>query len=182
MLGALITASRSSSLAKLDLKFRLFVGNGVYFKIADLTKCSRQEHPGQKIFFASFPPDSKLCFCTYLKVHIERTKTSCPTKSGSKHPLFLSYIKPHGPVTSTTLARWVKSTIAEAGIDTTKFKASSSAAYEAGVALPDIMEAADWSTSSTFTKFYHKPVCKSSFAKAVLGQTEQRSLVVSSEE
>ena len=50
--------------------------------------------------------------------------------------------------------------------------ASSSAAYEARVALPDIMEAADWSTVSTFTKFYHKPVCKSSFANAVLGQTD----------
>ena len=82
----------------------------------------------------------------------------------------------------------MKSTLAQAGIDTTKFKAhflrsaSSSAACEARVALPDIMEAADWSTVSTFTKFYRKPVCKSLFAKAVLGQTEQRSLAVSSEE
>ena len=187
VLGALIAASRSSSLAKLDLKFRFFVSNGVYFKIVDLTKCSRLECPGQKTFFASFPPDRRLRFCTYLKVYIERTKASRPTKYGSKSPLFLSCIKPHGPVTSATLVRWAKSTLAQAGLETTKFKAhssrpaSSSAAYEAGVALPD-MEAADWSTVSTFTKFYHKPVCKSSFAKAVLGQTEQRSLAVSSEE
>ena len=178
MLGALITASRSSSLAKLDLKFRFLVSNGVYFKLADFTKCSRQEHPGQKIFFASFPPDRRLCFCAYLKVYIERTKASCPTKSGSKNFLFLSYIKPHGPVTSTTLAGWVKSTLAEAGIDTMIFEAhssrsaSSAAAYETRVVLPDIMEAADWSTASTFTKFCHKPVCKSSFAKAVLDQIQ----------
>ena len=163
------------------------MSNGVCFKIADLTKCSRPEHPGQKIVFASFPPDRRLCFCTYSKVYIERTKASRPTKFGFKNPLFLSYIKPHGPVTSTTLARWVKSTLAQAGIDTTKFKghssrSASSAANEAGVALPDLMEAADWSTVSTFTKFYHKPVCKSSFANAVLGQTGQRSLAVSSEE
>ena len=63
----------------------------------------------------------------------------------------------------------MKSTLAQAGIDTTKFKAhssrsaSSSAAYEAGVALPDIMEAADWSTVSTFTNFI-----VSQCAKAVL--------------
>ena len=82
----------------------------------------------------------------------------------------------------------MKSTLAQAGIDTTKFKAHSSrstslsTAYEAGGVLADIMQAADWSTVSTFTKFYHKPVCKSSFANAVLGQTEQRSLAVSSEE
>ena len=42
------------------------------------------------------------------------------------------------------------------------------------------MEAADWSATSAFTKFYHKSVCKRSSAKAALGQTEQRSLVVSS--
>ena len=102
MLGALITASRSSSLAKLDLKFRFFVSNGVYFKIADLTKCCRPEHPD---LFASFLPDRRLCFCTYLKVYVERTKASHPTKSGSRNPLFLSYIKPHGSVTSTNMAR-----------------------------------------------------------------------------
>ena len=184
MLGALITASRSSSLAKLDLKFRFFVSNGVYFKIADLTKCFRAGSPNSKDFFASFPPDRRLCFCTYLKVYIKRTKAFCPKISGSKNALFLPYIKPRGPITSTTLARWVKSTLAEAGIDTTTFKAHSSrsATYEAGVPLPGIMEAADWSTASTFTRFYHKPVCKDCFAKAVLGQTDQRSLVVSSEE
>ena len=54
MLGALITASRSSSLAKLDLKFRFFVSDSVYFKIAGLTKCSGPEHPGQKIFLPVF--------------------------------------------------------------------------------------------------------------------------------
>ena len=50
MLVALITASISSSLAKLDLKFRFFVSNGVYFKIADLTKCSRLERQGKRSF------------------------------------------------------------------------------------------------------------------------------------
>ena len=78
--------------------------------------------PRAKDFFASFPPDRRLLFCTYLKVYIERTKASHPTASGSKNPLFLSYIKPHGPVTSSTLARWVKSTLAQAGIDTRNFK------------------------------------------------------------
>ena len=65
MLGALITASRSSSLAKLDLKFRSFVSNGVYFKIIDLTQCSRPEHPGQKIFLPVF-----LQIGNYAFVHI----------------------------------------------------------------------------------------------------------------
>ena len=74
--------------------------------------------PRAKDFVVSFPPDRRLCFCTYLKVYIERTKASRPTKYGSENP----HIKPHEPVTSTTLARWVKSTLAQAGIDMTKFK------------------------------------------------------------
>ena len=80
---------------------------------------------GQKIFFASSPPDRRLLFCTYLKVYFEKTKASLPTISGSKNPLFLSYIKPRGPVTSNSLARWVKSTLAQAGIDMRNFKAHS---------------------------------------------------------
>ena len=43
-----------------------------------------------------------------------------------------------------------------------------SAAPRAGVALSDIMEAADWSRGSTFKKFYHKPTQKSAFTMGVL--------------
>ena len=100
--------------------------------------------PRAKHFFSCFPPEGDCC-CTYLKVYIERTKASHATAYGCINPLFLSNIKPHRPVNLTTLARWVKSTLAQAGIDMRNFKAhssrsaSSSAAYEAGVALPNII-------------------------------------------
>ena len=67
--------------------FRFFVSNGDYFKIANLTKCSGPECAGQSVIFSVFFPDRRLCFCTYLKVYAERTKASCPTKSGTKSPL-----------------------------------------------------------------------------------------------
>ena len=44
--------------------------------------------------------------------------------SGSR-PLFLSYVQPHGPVTSQRIAHWVKLLLGEAGVDTTKFSAHS---------------------------------------------------------
>ena len=46
--------------------------------------------------------------------------------------------------------------------------ASTSADARAGVALSDIMEAADWSRESTFYKFYHRPTQKSAFTMGVL--------------
>ena len=74
---------------------------------------------------------------------------------------FFSYVKPHKPVSSTTIARWVKEVLSLAGIDTITSSAhstrtaSSSAADRAGVALSDIMEAADWSRESTVKRFHH---------------------------
>ena len=47
--------------------------------------------PRAKDFSASFPPDRRLLFCTYLKVYIERTKASHPTTSGSKNPVSVLY-------------------------------------------------------------------------------------------
>ena len=45
---------------------------------------------------------------------------------------------------------------------------SSSAAAGAGIALSDIIEAADWSRESTFKRFYHKPTHNNNFAHAVI--------------
>ena len=95
--------------------------------------------------------------------------------------LFISYVKPHKPVTSATIARWVKTVLSLAGIDSvftvhSTRGASASAAARARVALSDIMEAADWSRESTFKKFYHRPTQKSAFTMGVLrGQDSSES-------
>ena len=63
----------------------------------------------------------------------------------------------------STIARWLKSVLAKAGIDINVFKAhsvrgaSTSAAASAGVTTNDILNAADWSSESVFQKFYYKP-------------------------
>ena len=61
-----------------------------------------------------------------------------------------------------------------AGIDTSIFKAHTvrsaltSAASMQGVTTEDILVAADWSTESSFQRFYYKPVHNITFAKSVL--------------
>lgn len=71
-------------------------------------------------------------------------------------PLFLTTIKPHSPASSSTIARWLKTLMEKAGINTAIFKAHSvrgaaaTAASNAGVTTGDIPNAADWSTPYVF--------------------------------
>lgn len=64
--------------------------------------------------------------------------------------------------------------LAEEGVPTDVFKAhsvraaSSSAAKNKGVSMADIMQAVGWNRSSTFEKFYYKPIEQTAFTKAVL--------------
>jgi len=75
---------------------------------------------------------------------------------------------------SSTLARWHKTLLEKAGIDTSFFKAHStrsaatSAASNAGITTADILKAADWSSESVFTKFYYRPLRSGVFGEAVL--------------
>ena len=78
-----------------------------------------------------------------------------------KTRLFLSLIRPHHPVTSATIARWLKQVLKEAGVSdeflahSTRAKAVS-IAFDKGVSVSDIMKMADWSLESVFKKYYYK--------------------------
>ena len=71
------------------------------------------------------------------------------SSENKKSLLFLSWIGKHDTVTSSTIARWLKTCLAEAGIDTNVFKAhsvrgvSSFTAAAAGVTTADILNVAD---------------------------------------
>ena len=90
--------------------------------------------------------------------------------------LFLDISRPHAPVKACSIARWVKSTLSSAGIDTTTFSAHStrgvatSKALETGATLTEVLQQADWSTARTFQGFYFRPsqVRSLRFTQAVL--------------
>ena len=96
-----------------------------------------------------------------------------PKGEGENH-LFIAVRKPHRPVTSTTIGHCLKKVLQQSGIDTSIFTAHStrgaatSKARVAGVSIPDILKIADWSSASTFTRFYHRPITPSKFGQAVL--------------
>jgi len=67
--------------------------------------------------------------------------------------LFVSLVKPHKPVTSATIARWLREALRLAGIDVSIFSGhstSTSAAAGAGITTYNILKAADWSSDSVF--------------------------------
>lgn len=105
-----------------------------------------------------------------LNLYIEKTREL----RGDAKQLFISFIKPHQQVTSSTIARWLKQIMELAGIDTSVFKAhsvrSSTAAMQ-GITTEDILSAADWSSDSTFRRFYYKPIRDTGFAESVLTAT-----------
>ena len=140
---ALVQASRTSELEALDTRFRVYKPDSV----AALTKKRTPGLPSKELFFA-FPDDMYKslrmveCLHHYKRVTLEfRTATR-------EAALFLSYTRPHKPITSQGLAHWIKDLMGEAGVDTKTFKhiqgtfkvrgGSRSSAFSKGVSLADI--------------------------------------------
>ena len=101
-------------------------------------------------------PDGKLCVIQCLNEYIARTKF---VRKG-EDLLFLCYVKPHGPASKDTLARWLKTMLQDAGIEdytAHSFRSvASSAMAKAGVSLEDIIKKAGWTNARTFYKFYYR--------------------------
>ena len=173
MLMALANADRASDLCALDIRFLCISTEGASFKLAALTKTARPDRSITSIY--SPLPDSTLCPVQTLQLYLNRTVDW--RQNMEKTRLFLSLIRPHHPVTSATIARWLKQVLKEAGVSD-EFSAHStratavSIAFDKGVSVSDIMKTADWSSESVFKKFYYKPslssVNSNRFAHAVL--------------
>jgi len=97
------------------------------------------------IKFPSFSSDKKLCPKEALQAYVARTEY---LRGEGKDKLLLSYVKPHSPISSSSVARWIVTLIKSAGIDTDTFKshsvrsASATAAASAGITTNEIMDAA----------------------------------------
>ena len=103
-LAALTSAARSLSVHKMDLRFRQFKSNGVLFKISELTKCSGPKRPLKELFLVHFPPDRRLYFVKYLKRYEKVTKRLRKKSNCNSNRLFLSHVKLHRLVSSSTIA------------------------------------------------------------------------------
>ena len=173
-----------ADLAALDLNSRSYIPEGVVFKSTHLSKQSRPSHHQADFFFPSFQTDSCLCPVKTLKVYEQKTsafRTNC-----KENFLFRSFIGKHGPVSASTIARWIKSCLHKAGIDTSKFQAhftraaAATKAAMSGVTVEEIMKAADWSGEGVFQMFfifYYRPCHSVKFGTSVLAAKASKSHV-----
>ena len=166
----LVTGQRVQTLHALNLENMSIQSGHVSFFISDKLKQFRPGHNSMTIVLKKFRDEPKLCVVNYLSQYLRRTRNK-----RSSNYLFISTQKPFGRVTTDTISRWIKFTLGKSGIDTKTYgahsvrTASSSAARQAGVPMEDIMKNCGWSSSTTFAKWYDKPVEQSnSFASGVL--------------
>ena len=171
MLLALVSPERSSVLSDLDIQFLKKQPDGFTFTLTKPRKTG-DTRSLTTIAFPCFKEDSTLCPLKCLESYLNATSEFRTLPECKK--LFLSTLRPHRPVSKSTIARWLCDTITASGIDSTIFKAhstraaSTSTAAQKQLPLNDILKMGDWTSSSTFQRFYYKPTIDDSYAKTIL--------------
>ena len=158
-LMALVTGQRSQTLSHFNLDDLVLSKNSAKFHVKTLLKHdSVYNKQGKIITLAAFPENKHLCVATYLRQYINRTRDFRKSQY-----LFIGSQSPHSRVSSSTISRWVKSTLQKAGINTEKYSAHSTRAASTSAAsksldLGAVLAAANWTNSSTFGRYYNKPL------------------------
>ena len=163
-LTAITTFRRCSDLQSLrfDHESMKIQDKGITFIRHGLSKQDRQSHFGVKIHVPHFTERESLDPKRAINVYLDKTKI-CRQKLGSpdKVKLFLAIKEPHKPVSTVTISSWIVQTIKTAYSDDnlkvtahpTRAIAPSWALYK-GASTKSILDTADWSSESTFVKFY----------------------------
>lgn len=160
MLICLVIAGRTQSLHLLTIKDMEKTSKSYVLHYSDLLKQTQPGRNNPVVELKAYPPDRRLCCVTVFKEYLKRTEflrkdTSC---------LFISYVKPHKPVTSSTLSRWLKIMMCKSGINIDRYSshsiraASASKAKLSNVPIETILKSVGWSNAKTFAKFYDKQI------------------------
>ena len=156
---ALARPTRSSDLSSLDLKCLKILLNGIQFYPSKLAKQSRPSKSAAPFIFPAVFLQTINCVRRLPCYHMSPEPSPIGVANGSnrKSKLLLSYIKPHNPITSSSITRWIMSMLDLAEIDTKTFKAHSCASASSGLTTNQIMNVADWSFESVVQRFYYRP-------------------------
>ena len=134
---------------------------GLTFIRQDLSKQDRPSHYGSKIFVPAFTSNKQLDPKRALYLYLKITDSFRQDDSSKDETmLFLSIKKPHKPVSSQTISRWIVKTVKMAykfdiaGVKghSTRAVGPSWALYN-GASIKSIWEAAGWSRETSFIIF-----------------------------
>ena len=173
---ALLSGQRSQSIGSLRLTHYYIDDTKVVFYIPTILKTTRPGFHQAPLEFRAFTNNVNWCPVKCFLEYKTRTELIRENSSPDDHTLFISYAQPYKPVKSATLARYIKTFLADAGIDVTVFtahstrKASTSLANNLGLSVKDLIKAAGWTNIHTFQRFYNLPV-KMNFGDIILSQS-----------
>ena len=171
MVVSLVSAQRGKTIHYLNLNDMISSETLITYALSKLLK---QSKPGVRpvvVQFTSYPADPRICVVTTLKMYLARLRCKC----GDYKQLFISYLKPLKPVSTSTISRWIKVVMCSSGINVEVLRqhstraAATSKASASLAPLDQILSTAGFSSVSTFAKFYNKQIdVKNSFAETVL--------------
>ena len=169
MLIALLSGQRSQTIQSLQITpdAMQLTDTKCTFHVNSLLKHSWRGTHQAPIELYSFKTNESLCIQEYLN-RVCKLGGDCPN-------LFVTLLAPHTVAATDTISRWLKETLARAGVDTSVFtahstrSASTSAAKDSGTPINVIMSAAGWTNASTFAKFYQKMTdTEKNFGQAIM--------------
>lgn len=158
---ALTTMLRGGEIASIQLPSINLSDLQISFTLGNPRK-SQRSGPLHQIFIQSWPQNPAICPVQSIDTYI--AKTASLRNEANRSHLFIGSTKPHKPVTSSTIGRWIKDQLRESGIDTSVFSshstrgAAGSKALANGVPLKSILNQGHWARESTFAKFYQRDV------------------------
>ena len=156
MLIALVSTQRGQSFHMLDIQFMKEGDNCFEFALPEHIKQSRPGYKVPSVLLHAYPENQVF---THLKEYLQRTKLL----RGNETKLFPSHMKPHHRDSKDTISRWIRSVMADAGVDVNTFKPHSTRAAAASKAkmylypIKEILDTAGWSSERTFDRFTTSP-------------------------
>lgn len=178
---SLVTAHRMQTLEKININNIQNFPDKITIKIPEIIKTSKIGTCQPNLILPYYREKPEICAVLALLAYLERTSSL----RGNIENLFISLRKPHKLVSAQTLARWVKLTLGECGVDISIFTAhstrhaSTSKAHKLGINLEIIRKTAGWSGSSqVFGKFYNRKVQidkDDSFGRSILNNSNVNS-------
>ena len=136
----LVLLHRINTITTFDISLITMLNDTCIFYPYELLKHDRQGKPRDKTIYKKFE-NSKLCPMAATKKYLKRR-----TKYNAAHAEFLfTTVRPYGPPHKDTLARWVKNTLTQAGVNTSNFsshscRSSASNKADMGVDLDTILK------------------------------------------
>ena len=156
-----LSGQRDQTVKALNIKDMLLEKGKCTFFIKRPMKTTKPGFHQSPIVFSEYPSNRKICIVTTITHYLEIRKDLWTTDQ-----LIVSYKKPHKAVTTSTISRWCKVILGKAGTDIEKYSshstrsASTNKAKVKGLSLSEINNAAGWKETSTFRRFYDKPIFK----------------------